>query len=323
MMHLLALVPGGIGDQLLFFPTLDSIKQQYPDASIDVVVEPRSAGAYRVYPAVKKVWSFDFKGSNSLADWANLLGNMREQEYDAVISLGRSYAVGLLLWLTGIPTRVAFSGQGNGYLSAAVAYNPDQYAAATYHDLLKGLNIHTPCPPVKITLAKSDLDWAESEQKRLGVKDSGYILLHGGSSALAKKKGIDKIYPAESWIAVIHGLQKKLPNIPVVVIAGSEDQDLVNALKAKLPNILTTSPPDIGKLAAEIASANLLLCTDSGPMHIGVAVGTALVALFGPTEPERLLPLDTHKQIKFVKAPAGKPIGSISPQDILATIWSK
>jgi len=48
MMRILALVLGGTGDQLLFFPTLDTLKQQYPKAEIDVVVEPRAMAAYRI-----------------------------------------------------------------------------------------------------------------------------------------------------------------------------------------------------------------------------------------------------------------------------------
>ncbi|MEE3719633.1 glycosyltransferase family 9 protein [Tumidithrix elongata RA019] len=319
MMRVLALVPGGVGDQLLFFPTLETLKQQYPQAAIDVVVEPRVIGAYKVCPSVRKVLTFDYKDRNSLADFGNLLGSIRDQEYNAVVSLGQRFSVRFLLWLTGIPQRVSFAGQGDYLLSQAVPLNTNQYAAAMYHDLLKGFDINVPCPPIKINVAKTDIDWATNEQKRLGITN-GYILIHGGSSALAIKKGIDKIYPVDSWVAIAQDIQEKLPKLPIVILKGPEDAELVSKLTAKLPKALVISPPDIGKLAAVIAAANLLLCTDSAPMHLGVAVGTALVALFGPTSPEKLLPLNDPK-IKFVKAPEGKPIAAIAPQDVLAKIW--
>merc|ERR1712020_837598 len=102
-MRILALVPGGIGDQILFFPTLDDLKQSYRESQIDVIVEPRSKGAYQVCKSVRDVLTYDFKDANSLADWGNLLGIMRDREYEAVISLGQRWTVGLLLWLTGIP----------------------------------------------------------------------------------------------------------------------------------------------------------------------------------------------------------------------------
>ena len=77
-MRILALVPGGIGDQLLFFPTLESLKNQYPQAAIDVIVEPRAKSAYRVCPYVHEVLLFDFKDRNGLADYLNLLGIIRD-----------------------------------------------------------------------------------------------------------------------------------------------------------------------------------------------------------------------------------------------------
>jgi len=46
-----------------------------------------------------------------------------------------------------------------------------------YHDLLQGLGINSPCPELALNV-KPDIDWAESEQKRLGFR-SGYILIHG------------------------------------------------------------------------------------------------------------------------------------------------
>jgi ADP-heptose:LPS heptosyltransferase len=57
--------------------------------------------------------------------------------------------------------------------------------------------------PIAINVPKQDIQWAEAEQQRLGVKESGYILIHGGSSQLALSKGIDKIYPTDNWKQII------------------------------------------------------------------------------------------------------------------------
>lgn len=320
-MRVLALVPGGIGDQLLMFPTLDSLKQTYPQGLIDVVVEPRSQGAYQICQSVRKVWNFDFKGTNSLADWGNLIGTIRDQEYDGVISLGQRWSVGFLLWLTGIPTRVSYGGEGSIFLTNAVELNVNQYAAQMYHDLLKGLGLNLPCPKIKVSIPKQDLDWADGEQVRLNIKESGFILIHGGSSRLAKLKGIDKIYPAANWTVIIKALQEKLPNLPVVLVEGPEDGDFIRELQTQNSQTLAVTAPDrIGKLAAMIGSANLLLCTDSAPMHIGVGVGTNLVALFGPTDPQKLLPKEDR--IMAVQAPSGQSIAAIAPGDVISRLFA-
>jgi ADP-heptose:LPS heptosyltransferase len=317
-MRVVALVPGGIGDQILFFPTLDDLKRSYPNAQIDVVVEPRSKAAYRVSKSVENVLTFDFKDRNSLADWANLVGMIREHEYDVAIALGQSWLVGLLLWLTGIHTRIGYQGKGSPFLTNPVPLRSQQYAAVMYHDLLQGLGINAPTPELTINVPKPDIEWTDAEQKRLAIKESGYILIHGGSSQLAKVKGLDKIYPVENWQQIVQQFQYKQPDMPIVVIKGPDDQEFVDSLKEIAPDIRITSPEDIGKLAAMIAGANLMLCTDSAPMHLSVAVQTYTIALFGPTEPAKLLP----KSDRFlaIKSPTGK-MSDISPKTVLEKIW--
>lgn len=311
-------MPGGIGDQILFFPTLDDLKRYYPNAQISVVVEPRSKAAYRVSKSVHEVLTFDFKDRNSLADLGNLVGTIRDREYDVAIALGKSAFVGFLLWLTGIRTRVGYEGKGSAFLTNPVPLKTEQYAAYMYHDLLQGLGIKSPCPELAINVPKADIDWANKEQQRLGIKETGYILIHGGSSQLAKDKGLDKIYPVENWQQVIQDLQHKQPDMPVVVIQGPDDQDLVHGLLMSSPNIKVTSPDDVGKLAAMIAAANLVLCTDSAPMHLSVAVQTYTIALFGPTEPAKLLP--NSDKFLAIKSNTGK-MKDISPKLVLEKIW--
>ena len=318
-MRILALVPGGIGDQILFFPALDDLKKAYPDARLDVVVEPRAQSAYRVSKSVDDTILFDFKGSNSLADFANLLGVMRDREYDVAIALGQRQSVGFLLWLSGIPTRVGYkSGGRDWFLTHPVPLNQNQYAAAMYHDLLKGLGINTPCPELAISVPAKDLGWADIERKRLGIQNGGYVIIHGGSSQMARLKGIDKIYPVESWQKIVRDFQQKQPDLPLVLVKGPEDDDFVADLLRSVPKLKVTSPSNIGELVAMIAGASLMLCTDSAPMHLAIAAQTYTLALFGPTDPEKLLP-KTERAIG-IKSPTGE-MADIAPQVILEKVW--
>lgn len=318
-MRILALVPGGIGDQILFFPTLEDLKQNYKNAAIDVLVEPRAKSAYRVCPHVNEVLLFDYKARNGLADYLNLLGIIRDREYEIALTLGQRWTVGLLLWLNGIPTRVGYKTNNSWFITNPVPLKIEQYAAEMYHDLLQGLGIHTTCPLPKITLPKEDIQWAEAEQKRLEIKESGYILIHGGSSKLALIKGIDKIYPVSQWRKIIDDLLQKQPSISIVLLKGPDDAEWVAQLKNDRSLLKVIQPPDIGKLAAMIAGANLMLCTDSAPMHLSVAVGTYTIALFGPTEVAKLLPPQQDRYIG-IQSPTGK-IADIKPETVLEQIW--
>jgi ADP-heptose:LPS heptosyltransferase len=315
-MRILAFVPGGIGDQILFFPTIEDLKRTYPNAQIDVVVEPRSTAAYQVCKSFPQVIPFDFKDANGPADWGNLLGIIRDKEYDAVLSLGQRFGVGFFLWLTGIPKRIGYSvGAGKMFLSNPVPLEPNQYVAQMYHDLVKGLGIDQPCPALTINVPKADIAWAEQQLKDLGISD--YILIHGGASNLSPKLGIDNIYPANQWERVVDGLQKRQDK-PVVFIEGPDDRALIEKIIQACPTVKVIKPPDIGKLTALIAAASLMICTDGGPMHLATAAGTYTFALFGANDPAKLIP-PTSKTVA-IKSRSGK-ISDISPAEILDKVW--
>lgn len=318
-MRILALVPGGIGDQILFFPTLVDLKKAYPQAQIDVLVEPRSKPAYRVCSYVNEVLLFDYKNRNSLADYLNLLGIIRDREYEVALTLGQRWTVGFLLWLNGIPIRVGYESAASLFLSNTVPLKTEQYAAEMYHDLLQGLNLNPSCPPLEVNVPKSDIQWAEKEQQRLEISDGNYVVIHGGSSQLAQDKGLDKIYPVQKWKQIIADIQNKQPNLPIVLIKGPEDEGWVEELLQANPNLKVTSPPDIGKLAAMVAGGNLMLCTDSAPMHLAIAVGTYTIALFGPTDKKKLLPPDNNSCVGIQSSTGA--IADIEVNSVLEKIW--
>lgn len=310
-MRIVALVPGGIGDQILFFPTLDNLKHKYNTSRIDVVCEPSSKAAYRVSKSVDEVLAFDFKDRNSMADWGNLIGMIRDREYDIAITPSQNWFTGLVLWLTGITTRVGFKGNSSLFFNRVVSLNTQQYAAYMYHDLLQGLGINSTCPELALKVPKSDIDWATSEQLRLGVKDTGYILIDDASV------NADTSYPAKKWLSVIQDFREKQPDMPVVIISQPDNQEL-RTLKQAIPDIKETFPDNIGKLAAMIAGANLMLCTNSASMQLAVFSQTYTIALFGLTEPTKLLP----KSDKFlaIKSPTGL-MADIQPATVLEKIW--
>lgn len=317
-MRILNLIPGGIGDQILFFPTLKDLKTQYPQALIDVIVEPRSKGAYRLSRDVHEVLIFDYKDRNSLADYLNLLGIIRDREYDLALTLGQRWTVGFLLWLNGIPQRIGYQSPNSRFLSHSVPLKQEQYAAYMYHDLLQGLGISKPCPELSIDIPTEDFDWVEAEKQRLDIQTDNYIVIHGGSSQLAQKKGIDKIYPVSKWQIIVTDIQNKQPDTPIVLLEGPEDSEWVRKMQQTCSNLKVTKPTDVGKLAAIIKSARLLICTDSAPMHIAIALKTKTVALFGPTQASKLIPPD-NEYVVAIQSPT-QEISDIVPENILGQI---
>lgn len=310
-MRILILVPGGIGEQILFFPTLEDLTQQYPKASVDVLVEPRAKSAYRVCPSIHEVLLFDYRDRNGLADYLNLLGVIRDREYEIAISAESSWAIEMLLWLNGIPVRVGYQNATSWFLSNPVARKTEQYTPWMYHDLLKGLDIHSSCPPLHITLPKADINWAETEQQRLGVKDSGYILLHQGATIH---------YPLDQWQKIIDDIQAKQPNIPILLLQTAENTQWIAQMRQERANLMVIIPSDVGKLAAIIAGANLMLTTEEdASLHLSVAVGTYTVALCRSSDTVKLLP-PTQDRYIAISSPTAN-LGDITPETVLKELW--
>jgi ADP-heptose:LPS heptosyltransferase len=315
MMRILALVPGGTGEQLMFLPTLDMLKQKYPNAQVDVVVEPKAMATYRICQSVHRVLKFDFADRNSLADFGNLLGTIRDREYDVAITNYSSFATNLLLWLSGIPKRIAMSGTANYLLTNAIVIPDKTYRVSQNLQLLSALtpqDSQLSQHPININLLKSDLDWCAAEQKRLGIAQSGFILLNCGANGN---------YPATSWATIANTIQTKMPNIPIVAIDSVNNADLLKQLSSLVPNLIISSPTDIGKLAALIAAANLFICAEGDAMQLAVAVGTALVAILGDSiSPEVYLPIH-EARIKYIQAKRGQALSQVDPEAVLEVIW--
>jgi len=311
-MRVVALVPGSIDNQILFFATLDDLKRYYPHSQIDVIVEPNSKAAYRISKSVHDVLTFDYKDRNSLADWGNFVGMIRDREYDVAIIVGQSWFVSFLMWLTGITMRIGYQGQGAVFFTHPIAPKLSQYVAKMYHDLLKPLKIDTDCPTLSVNVPKIDIEWAQGEQKRLGVTETGFILINGGGTSL------DTTYPGENWRQIIEACQQKQPDLPIVVIKEANNEPLVKSLLESCHNIKVTSPEDIGKLTAIIAGASLMLSVENSLLQLSVAVETYTIALLDSTESLKLLPIS--EKVLTITSHTGK-IADISPQIVLEKIW--
>ncbi|MCY7406757.1 MAG: lipopolysaccharide heptosyltransferase family protein [Alkalinema sp. CAN_BIN05] len=313
-MRILALVPGGISDQILFFPTIEGLKAKFPQSQIDVVVEPRAKEAYGICKSVRDTVIFDFQGRNSLADWGNLLGMIRDREYQVAVSFDDRWSTGLLLWLSGIPTRLgAAAGPSDLYMTSSVVLDSaKQSTAKRYYSVLKSLSITAPCQDPIVNIPAKDLEWADVERRRLGVKAGGYVLICGqGDDTPAS-------YPAEQWRTVIQDFQKKQPDMPIV-LADRVSGKWISSLTQSFPSLKVTSPISLGQTVALFAGASLSLCCEGPEMHLAAASKSFTLALLSSTSDSKILLPQTDRVIG-IKSPS-QQVSDISPSMILEKIW--
>ncbi len=283
---------GGIGDEILFLPTIFSVREKYPDAKITLCLEPRSKGIKDLYSGIDEVFPIDIKSKNKYKNLFSLVKFMRKEHFDVVISSGANKFIPVLLFLSGAKVRIGYdSGKLSKFLlTEAVELNKKQYAGNMYHDLVKkftGLNAKLPKIEVK------------SVANMVGLvnrfREENSVLIHPGVSKMSVQKGMVKIFGASKWIEIIEALLTKGKR--VFLAGGPDDDEVINQiLDGVSPNLKPRILNYYGKtknlyeLAELISKMEVMICSDSAPMHIGVAVGTKTVAIFGPTDEKKLIP---------------------------------
>lgn len=281
--NILVINLGGIGDEILFLPTLISLKKAFSEAKITLALEPRSKGINDLTKVIDNLLLIDVKGKNKYFELFKLVFSARTGKYDLVVSSGGNQLISILLFLTGIKNRYGYNtGELSQFLlTQAVPLNKNQYACAMYHDLISPItDIKTELPQIEI----------ESQEK-----EANTVLIHPGVSKLSIEKGIIKTIDAKTWAKIIDLLLEK--GKKVILTGGPDDAECVNAIKTNLNNIQNANFVDyygktknLKKLAQLIAKSEKFVCSDSAPLHIAVALRAKTYVIFGPTDYKKLIP---------------------------------
>ena len=176
-MKILAINFGGIGDEILFLPTLISLKKEYPNSEITLALEARSKGIKELTNVIDNLFLIDIKHQNKYTELIKLIFLARKGRFDLVISSGRNKFISILLWLTGIKKRYGYdTGKlSRILLTKSITLNKNQYACNMYHDLI------TPITGIKTYLPEINIEQQE--------KFPNSVLIHPGVSQISIQKG--------------------------------------------------------------------------------------------------------------------------------------
>lgn len=301
---------GGIGDEVLFLPTLEGIRASYPEAQITLLVEPRSAGIGVITDLVDEVVTFDIKKRPLYgADLIQLMTILRAGGYDMVVSSGSSPMVSGLLFLSGIPRRIGYNSNRLApyLLTEPMPLNRFQYAGKMYHDLIIKLPAAAAALPAipRIKAGRAERESMENLLAKLWSENcangkSGKtvpgkrVLFHPGTSRLAILKGLNKTWSAENWCKLAELLEKE-PDVEVILAGGPDDKEAIEQIRAQLKpgnRVISTygHTRSLKDLVGLIDVCDLIVCVDSAPMHLAIALDKPTVALFGPTNEAVLVP---------------------------------
>ena len=326
-MKILAIRFARLGDVVLLLPALSSLKRAFPEARLTLLTGHRCTPIAELCPAVDETFAVDRvamrDGSRSAAlrDMTRLVREVRRRRFDLVIDFHSFRETNLLTWLSGAPVRIGMKRYKAPYLNFCfnrppVIEDKSLHVAAMFEKAVETI----------IPLAEAVNKFSRATPLLQGGKwlcipdELKHWACQIGHNASRVAFYIDapvteRIWPPERFAAVADFAIERWAALPLV-IASQQRPDLVERVKqaSRNPNELRVfSDLTVPQVAALIASARVFISNDTGPMHIGPALGVRTLGLFSVGYPEHFRPIGPKDT--FLK---GNPIEKIETADVIA-----
>jgi heptosyltransferase-3 len=269
-----------IGDVLLTTPMIQSVREKFPRAHISYLAEREALSLLQNNPHLNDLIPFDFSRP-AIVEQTRVILELRKRKFDAFVDLFCNPRTALLAWASGAPIRIGKMARGRGrlYTHHVLDDGKPKPATAFHHQFVAPLGVEQRSWETKIFLqdeerraARQYLQWQDI------VSGKPVVGLHPGATWPAKR------WPWERFADLADLLRAKL-DAQVIVTQGPRDTETVKRLAERVSgNILVLPVMPLRQLAAIIAEMNVYVANDNGTMHIGPAVGTPTIGIFGPGE---------------------------------------
>ena len=302
-----------IGDLLMVLDAIRDARAAWPNAAIDLVVGSWNAPIARLIADVTTVDVVDApwlaRGAAGTS-WRALLAHARgwkRVNYDLVVNFEPDIRSNFLAWLSGAPRRVGYwSGGGGAFLTDAFEYAPKSHVSTNARELIAQAAGRGPLNrPRTIPELVAPADARARATERLGAGRGPLVGVHASGGRESKQWHLDRFARVARELAGARGA--------TIVLTGSDaDRPVIDMVKRGLDGVrvVDASGLDLPALAALLERLDLFITSDTGPMHLAAAMGTPVVALFGPSQPERYGPRATLERIVRVDLPCS-PCGQV------------
>jgi lipopolysaccharide heptosyltransferase I len=296
---ILVIKPSSLGDVVHSLPFLSALNECFPLAKIHWVIAKGIEDIIDGNQLVSKLWIIDKdqwkkvgRISGTISELGRLAKNIRAEAYDIAIDLQGLMRSGLMTKATGAPVRIGFAEAREGsalFYTHKVTGGKDVHAVDRYLKVVQALGCDVEAVRFPMPLIR------ESEKiRQLRSQIGDYAVIVAGARWETKK------WPAHRFAALAAML-----DINSAVVGNAADHGISKAIEEQSSGkaISMAGETDMGELIWLIRGAKLVITNDSGPMHIAAACGIPVVALFGPTNPDRTGPYGRNNVIIRSAAP--------------------
>jgi lipopolysaccharide heptosyltransferase I len=299
----LILKPSSLGDVIHALPVARLIKRHWPQSEIywwiDAGLAPLIEGDRDLAGIVRFVRR-GFAKPENIRQFVRDLRWMRAQNFDWVIDLQGLARSGAVAWLANGKRLVGLDEAregARGYYDVIVPRSSwTTHAVDWYLRALAPLGVP----------ADADFDWlperpevAAAVRKKWPTEGARWVLLQPGA------RWENKRWPVENFIAVVKQLGTARPELRFAVLGGREETDAGRQISGALPGrcVDLTGKTSLPEMVEWVRLSSLLITNDTGPMHVAAALRKPLVAIFGPTAPQRTGPYGQLESVLRVSLP--------------------
>ncbi|KMK11975.1 lipopolysaccharide core heptosyltransferase RfaQ [Pluralibacter gergoviae] len=290
------------GDMLLTTPVISTLKQNYPEARVDVLLYEDTMPILSENPEIHTLYGIKNKKASAgekVSNFLHLIKVLRKNKYDLIVNLADQWMVAILVRLLNVPVK----------LSQSFRHRQSAFWKKSFTLLapLEGgnvvesnLSVLAPLRP-KTLVARTTMSYPAAAQARVRglLDDAGvgqrYVVIQPTA------RQIFKCWNNEKFSEVIDALHERGLQVVLTSGPGADDLACVNAIAGgcrRAPVTALAGKLTFPELGALIAGARLFIGVDSAPAHIAAAVDTPLVSLFGATDHRFWRPW-SQKMIQF------------------------
>ena len=284
-----------LGDTILTVPFFRNLRRAEPDAWIAWLVTPGTTDIVSGIPYVDEFiyWDpltsyADSRGTHrTLADKLAFIKDLRRRHFDKAYVLKRSFSSALIALFAGARERVGFATEGRSpLLTRRIAYQHTQHEVQNFLDVLRADGV-----PVSDDYLEA---WLSADEKKFAGEYFSEAGLSPGEKVIAMHPFASnqiRAWHEDGFVAVANYLQQRYGH-RILLFGGERDTLLGQYLQERInpAPLMAVGTTTLRQTMALLARCSLLLCNDSGIMHLGASLNVPLVALFGPQSPVKFGP---------------------------------
>ena len=275
-----------IGDVVLTTPMIKAIRDAWPTSYIAMMVSPAVVDVVKGNPYLDEVVVYDKNNLHrGLRGGLKFISELRKKKFNLAIVMHTKSRINIITYLAGIRERVGYHNKKFSFLltKKLIDTRPQglKHESEYCLDILRNLGIEPKDKELFMPVRKSDEVWADNVLSENGISEKDLLVgIHPGASCPSKR------WPVERFAEISNVLLKKYK--AKIILLGSEEsipmvEEISKAMQDKAVNL--AGKITISQLASVLRRCRIFISNDSGPVHVSVAVGTPVVAIYSRNQP--------------------------------------